>query len=127
MTRAYEIHPELEYQATVPIERSYGPHASSVIQVRSVSRVAFCVPGALRLLRFQKDHMVLALLDRIGWRNLSLEIARSHHFAVRASNESKCAATRRKLCAAVAKEPLINLRIMAHCAFDSRATVWTGS
>ena len=25
------------------------------------------------------------------------------------------------------KEPLINLRIMAHCAFDSRATVWTGS
>ena len=26
-----------------------------------------------------------------------------------------------------AKEPLINLRIMAHCAFDSRATVWTGS
>ena len=27
----------------------------------------------------------------------------------------------------VAREPLINLRIMAHCAFDSRATVWTGS
>ena len=26
-----------------------------------------------------------------------------------------------------AKEPLINLRIMAHCGFDSRATVWTGS
>jgi hypothetical protein len=26
-----------------------------------------------------------------------------------------------------AREPLINLRIMAHCAFDSRATVWTGS
>ena len=26
-----------------------------------------------------------------------------------------------------AKEPLINLRIMAYCAFDSRATVWTGS
>ena len=25
------------------------------------------------------------------------------------------------------REPLINLRIMAHCAFDSRATVWTGS
>jgi hypothetical protein len=25
------------------------------------------------------------------------------------------------------KEPLINLRIMAHCAFDSRAAVWTGS
>jgi hypothetical protein len=25
------------------------------------------------------------------------------------------------------KELLINLRIMAHCAFDSRATVWTGS
>ena len=25
------------------------------------------------------------------------------------------------------KEPLINLRIMAHCGFDSRATVWTGS
>jgi AbiV family abortive infection protein len=25
------------------------------------------------------------------------------------------------------KEPLINLRIVAHCAFDSRATVWTGS
>ena len=25
------------------------------------------------------------------------------------------------------KEPLINLRIMAHCAFDSRAIVWTGS
>ena len=25
------------------------------------------------------------------------------------------------------KETLINLRIMAHCAFDSRATVWTGS
>jgi hypothetical protein len=29
--------------------------------------------------------------------------------------------------AAYSKEPLINLRIMAHCAFDSRATVWTGS
>jgi hypothetical protein len=27
----------------------------------------------------------------------------------------------------VVKEPLINLRIMAHCGFDSRATVWTGS
>ena len=27
----------------------------------------------------------------------------------------------------VFKEPLINLRIMAHCGFDSRATVWTGS
>ena len=27
----------------------------------------------------------------------------------------------------VPKEPLINLRIMAHCGFDSRATVWTGS
>jgi hypothetical protein len=27
----------------------------------------------------------------------------------------------------VLKEPLINLRIMAYCAFDSRATVWTGS
>ena len=27
----------------------------------------------------------------------------------------------------VARESLINLRIMAHCAFDSRATVWTGS
>jgi hypothetical protein len=27
----------------------------------------------------------------------------------------------------LAKEPLINLRIMAHCGFDSRATVWTGS
>jgi hypothetical protein len=26
-----------------------------------------------------------------------------------------------------AKEPLIKLRIMAHFAFDSRATVWTGS
>jgi hypothetical protein len=26
-----------------------------------------------------------------------------------------------------AKELLINLRIMAHCAFDSRATAWTGS
>ena len=25
------------------------------------------------------------------------------------------------------REPLINLRIMAHCGFDSRATVWTGS
>jgi hypothetical protein len=25
------------------------------------------------------------------------------------------------------RESLINLRIMAHCAFDSRATVWTGS
>ena len=25
------------------------------------------------------------------------------------------------------REPLINLRIMAHCAFDSRVTVWTGS
>ena len=25
------------------------------------------------------------------------------------------------------KEPLINLRIMAHCAFDSGATVWTWS
>jgi hypothetical protein len=25
------------------------------------------------------------------------------------------------------KEPLINLRIMAHCGFDSRVTVWTGS
>ena len=25
------------------------------------------------------------------------------------------------------REPLINLRIMAYCAFDSRATVWTGS
>jgi hypothetical protein len=25
------------------------------------------------------------------------------------------------------KEPLINLRIMAYCAFDSRATVWTGN
>ncbi len=25
------------------------------------------------------------------------------------------------------KEPLINLRIMAYCAFDSRAAVWTGS
>jgi hypothetical protein len=25
------------------------------------------------------------------------------------------------------KEPLINLRIMAHCAFDSRGTAWTGS
>jgi len=25
------------------------------------------------------------------------------------------------------KEPLINLRIVAHCAFDSRATVWTGN
>ena len=25
------------------------------------------------------------------------------------------------------KEPLINLRIMAHCGFDSRATVWTGN
>src|SRR4051794_3103065 len=24
-------------------------------------------------------------------------------------------------------ETLISLRIMAHCAFDSRATVWTGS
>ena len=29
--------------------------------------------------------------------------------------------------AALLREPLINLRIMAHCAFDSRATVWTGS
>ena len=27
----------------------------------------------------------------------------------------------------ITKESLINLRIMAHCAFDSRATVWTGS
>jgi hypothetical protein len=27
----------------------------------------------------------------------------------------------------VAREPLINLRIMAHFGFDSRATVWTGS
>jgi putative tryptophan/tyrosine transport system substrate-binding protein len=27
----------------------------------------------------------------------------------------------------LAKEPLINLRIVAHCAFDSRATVWTGN
>jgi predicted P-loop ATPase len=27
----------------------------------------------------------------------------------------------------IAKEPLINLRIVAHCAFDSRATVWTGN
>ncbi len=26
-----------------------------------------------------------------------------------------------------AREPLINLRIMAHCGFDSRATVWTGN
>ena len=25
------------------------------------------------------------------------------------------------------REPLINLRIVAHCAFDSRATVWTGN
>ena len=25
------------------------------------------------------------------------------------------------------KEPLIKLRIMAYCALDSRATVWTGS
>jgi putative ABC transport system substrate-binding protein len=25
------------------------------------------------------------------------------------------------------RERLINLRIMAHCGFDSRATVWTGS
>src|SRR5258705_9439045 len=25
------------------------------------------------------------------------------------------------------REPLIKLRIMAHCAFDSRATVWMGS
>jgi hypothetical protein len=25
------------------------------------------------------------------------------------------------------KEPLFNLRIMAYCAFDSRATVWTGN
>jgi hypothetical protein len=29
--------------------------------------------------------------------------------------------------ARVAREPLINLRIVAHCAFDSRATVWTGN
>jgi len=28
---------------------------------------------------------------------------------------------------AIPKEPLINLRIMAHCAFDSRGTGWTGS
>ena len=27
----------------------------------------------------------------------------------------------------IPREPLINLRIMAHCGFDSRATVWTGS
>ena len=27
----------------------------------------------------------------------------------------------------LAKEPLINLRIVAHCGFDSRATVWTGN
>jgi hypothetical protein len=27
----------------------------------------------------------------------------------------------------IPREPLINLRIMAYCAFDSRATVWTGS
>ena len=26
-----------------------------------------------------------------------------------------------------AREPLINLWIMAHFAFDSRATIWTGS
>jgi hypothetical protein len=25
------------------------------------------------------------------------------------------------------REPLINLRIMAHCAFDSRGTAWAGS
>jgi hypothetical protein len=27
----------------------------------------------------------------------------------------------------ILEEPLINIRIMAHCAFDSRATVWTGN
>ena len=28
---------------------------------------------------------------------------------------------------AYTKEPLINLRIVAHCGFDSRARVWTGN
>jgi uncharacterized membrane protein YfcA len=32
-----------------------------------------------------------------------------------------------KSAAMLLREPLINLRIVAHCAFDSRATVWTGS
>jgi hypothetical protein len=27
----------------------------------------------------------------------------------------------------IPREPLISLRIVAHCAFDSRATVWTGN
>jgi hypothetical protein len=31
------------------------------------------------------------------------------------------------VCRSFPKEPLINLRIVAHCAFDSRATVWTGN
>jgi hypothetical protein len=34
---------------------------------------------------------------------------------------------RKKSKKATSREPLIKLRIMAHCAFDSRATVWTGS
>src|SRR6476646_7096927 len=35
--------------------------------------------------------------------------------------------TREEQVAQLFREPLINRRIMAHCAFDSRATVWTGS
>jgi hypothetical protein len=48
-------------------------------------------------------------------------------FTIEADDELRLIVRRRAASGSMTKEPLINLRIMAHCAFDSRATVWTGS
>jgi hypothetical protein len=80
-------------------------------------------PGAWRVEWF--DSNGAAYITMFAGRSAE-ERARDYHDAI-AQGRLGTRTTDTQQEAEVLKELLINLRIMAHCAFDSRATVWTGS